>query len=107
MMAQDVGRTLSLSLPRRFVCDLLHFARKVPSVPVQRDMNVSKLVEARRSMADPVSWCSIFTKAYGQTAQAFPELRRAFMTFPWTRLYEHPFSIASVAIEREYRGEKG
>ena len=38
-MSNDTGRSLRLSLPRRFVCDLLHFARKVPTVPVQRTMN--------------------------------------------------------------------
>ena len=34
-----------------------------------------------------------------------PELRRAYLSFPRPRLYEHPISIASVAIERAYRGE--
>ena len=35
-MGERVGRSFSLSLPRRFICDLLHFAQKVPTVPVQR-----------------------------------------------------------------------
>ena len=38
-------------------------------------------------------------------ATAFPELRRAYMKFPWARLYEHPVNIASVAVERDYQGE--
>ncbi len=46
-MGEKVGRSLSLSLPRRFVGDLLHFAQKVPTVPVQRRMNISPLVAAR------------------------------------------------------------
>ena len=33
-MSEPFCRTLSLSLPRRFVCDLMHLARQVPSVPV-------------------------------------------------------------------------
>ena len=35
------GRRLRLSLPRRQVCDLMHFAKKVPSIPVQRTMRWS------------------------------------------------------------------
>jgi hypothetical protein len=101
------GRSIPLSLPRRFVTDLVHFAHQVPTVPVQRVINVREL-EVWRSKANPrPSWCAIFTKAYAQVAAEFPELRRAYMSFPWARLYEHPENIASVAIERDYQGEKG
>jgi hypothetical protein len=69
-------------------------------VPVQRIMNLSAVVDARR-IADPrPSWCAIFTKAYGIVAAARPELRRAFLTFPTAHLYEHPFNVASIAMER-------
>jgi hypothetical protein len=36
-----------------------------------------------------------------------PELRRAYLPWPRPHLYEHPLSIASVAIERRYQGEDG
>ena len=45
------GRQLSLSLPRKFVCDLLAFAKKVPSVPMQRRMRLGDLVLAQRQFA--------------------------------------------------------
>jgi hypothetical protein len=105
-MASSEGRSISLTLPRRWVGDLLHFASKVPTVPVQRRMNVTRVREARSALADPICWCAIFAKAYGLTAAEFPELRRAYLPFPWARLYEHPFSVASLAVEREYQGEK-
>jgi hypothetical protein len=38
-------------------------------------------------------------------ASRFPELRRSYLPFPFPRLYEHPGSVASIALEREYRGE--
>jgi hypothetical protein len=104
-MATPVGRTLPISLPRRWIGDLLHFAQKVPTVPVQRVINVAPLAAARSAQAKATSWCAIFTKAYGCVAEAFPALRRAYLSFPYARLYEHPFSIASVAIERQYQGE--
>lgn len=104
-MHDQRGRTLPLSLPRRLVSDLVHFAQKMPTVPVQRTIQVDAIREARAAWAERPSWCALFTKAYAFAAAAFPELRRAYLPFPWARLYEHPINIASVAIERVYRGE--
>jgi hypothetical protein len=104
-MGKKVGRTIPLSIPRRLIGDLLHFAGKVPTVPVQRRMNLAAVAEARARAPRRISWCAIFTKAFARTAAQTPELRRAYLSFPWARLYEHPISIASVAVERLYQGE--
>ena len=101
------GRPLRLSLPRRMVIDMLHFASRVPTVPVQRCMSLAPLVVARNVCADRPSWSAIFTKAYALTAREFPELRRAYVKFPWPHLYEYPASVASIVCQREYRGEPG
>jgi hypothetical protein len=100
------GRNVPISLPRRWIGDLLHFARKVPGVVVERRMDVHALQQARARTAPRGSWCSIFLKAYALVAAETPELRRAYMPFPWPHFYEHPFNIASVAVERLYRGER-
>jgi hypothetical protein len=100
-MGEPYGRRLPLSLPRRIIGDLLHFARQVPSVPVQRRMNLAPLVAARDQAVPRPSWCALFTKAYALVAANRPGLRRAYLSFPWPHLYEHPCSIASVAIERQ------
>ena len=99
-MSQPAGRNISLSLPRRFICDLVHFARQVPSVPVQRRMNLAPVVAARQLAEPRPSWCTIFTKAYGYVAAACPELRRSYLSFPCPHLYEHPINVASIAVER-------
>jgi hypothetical protein len=104
-MSHPTGRNLPLSAPRTIICDLVHFAKQIPTVPVERKMNLGEVVRARGRTGNRVSWCSLFTKAYGRTAAEFPELRRAYIAYPWPRLYEHPYSIASVAIERQYRDE--
>lgn len=104
-MSQPAGRTLPLSLPRRFVCDLMRHAHRVPTVPVQRRMRLAAVVEARAGAVPRPSWPVIFAKAFGIVAAARPELRRAYLSFPWRRVYEHPHSIASVAIERQWCGE--
>jgi hypothetical protein len=104
--AREVGRKLALSLPRRVMCDLLAFAKDIPSVPVQRHLNVAAVAAARGVVPDAPGWCAIFARAYGIAAARFPELRRAYLTLPRPHLYEHPCSVASIAFEREYRGEK-
>jgi hypothetical protein len=101
------NRTLPLSLPRRLVCDLVHAAHQVPTVPVQRLLNIAPLQLARRQLPSRPSWCVLFTKAYAKVAVELPELRRAYLSFPWARLYEHGTNIASVAVERIYQGEPG
>jgi hypothetical protein len=106
-MSQPSGRNLRLSLPRRFICDLLHFARQVPSVPVQRRLDLAAVVAARQAATPRPSWAVIFTKAFGFVATARPELRRAYLSFPTPHLYEHPINVASVAIERRLGDEDG
>jgi hypothetical protein len=104
-MPQPAGFNLPLSLPRRFVGDLLHFAKQIPSIPVQRRMNVRNLVEARALAQPRPSWCAIFTKAFGFVSQAWPQLRRCFLSFPTPHLYQHPAAVASIAIERRFGDE--
>lgn len=104
-MPQPAGRTLSLSLPRRFVCDLIHFAHQHPTVPVERRMNLARVVAARQAAQPKPGWCAIFTKAYARVAARFPELRRCYLPYPWPHLYEHPISTASVGIERRLGDE--
>jgi hypothetical protein len=104
-MSQPAGRTLPLSPPRRFICDLLRHAQRVPTVPVQRQMRLADVVAARAEAPQRPSWPVIFAKAFGLVAAARPELRRAYMPFPWAHLYEHPHSVASIAIERQWHGE--
>lgn len=106
-MHETKGRTLPLSGPRRFINDLVHFARKVPSVPVSRTMDLGALVNPRQEHPSRPSWSVLFMKAMGLVAAANPPLRRALMTFPVVRLYEHPASICAMAVEREYHGEEG
>jgi pyruvate/2-oxoglutarate dehydrogenase complex dihydrolipoamide acyltransferase (E2) component len=104
-MSQPAGINVPLSPARRFICDLLHFARQIPTVPVQRRMNLAAVVAARAAAAPKPSWCAIFTKAYAFTCAAWPELRRAYLTFPRPHLHEHPISNATIAVERRLGDE--
>ena len=97
------GRYFPLSLPRRWISDLLHFARQVPTVPVERTMELSEVMKVRARVG--VSLPALFLRAFGLASRKHPELRRAYLRYPWARCYEHPYSVASVALERQFQGE--
>jgi hypothetical protein len=69
-------------------------------------MQLAPLVAARNLASPRPGYCAIFTRAYGLVAVERPELRWAYIPLPWAHFYEHPFNIASVAIERDYGSEK-
>src|SRR5262245_29475046 len=101
------GKPIRLSPVRRFICDLLEAGASVPTVPVQRRMDLRALLAARAALSPRPPWLALFTKAYAKVATVTPELRRAYVKFPWAQLYEYPVSIAAIAFEREYGGEQG
>src|SRR5262245_25191784 len=100
------GKAISLSPMRRFIGDLLYFSSGVPTVPVERRMSLGDLVKARAARGGGLSWTAIFTRAYARVAAAVPELRRAYVKLPWPHLYEFPTSVATIALERDWAGEK-
>lgn len=98
------GRWLGLSPARQMVLEILHHGRQVPALPLSKLMRVGKLSDVREAGAF-ASWIAIFMKGYGLVAQRHPELRRAYIPFPWPHLYEHPVSECALLLERDYDGE--
>jgi hypothetical protein len=87
------------------VVDLLWAARKIDAVTFERRMNLARLISARQESTARPGWCAIFTKAYALVCARRPELRRAYLSFPWPRLYESAGNIAAIAVERRLEGE--
>ena len=106
-MPQVRGRRLGLSPARRFICDMMVFARGVPAVPIERRMSVAALAAARQYLDHRPGWCALFTKAYALIAARTPELRRTYLPYPWPHLYEHPVNIAAVSVERPFGDDNG
>ena len=104
-MAKITGRRVGLSLPRRWMADLMHLSRGMPCFVAERRMDLAEVAAARAACPEPPSWPAIFAKAYAITAARRPELRRSFQTFPWAHLYETDGSVASVAVARDFEGE--
>lgn len=106
-MHEPKGRYVPLTGPRRFIIDLIHFARQVPSVPVSRAIDLSALMAPRAAHPVRPSWSLLFMKAYALVAADHPPLRRALLEFPWPRMYEHPQTGCALAMERIHDGEEG
>jgi hypothetical protein len=80
--------------------------RGVPTVAVDRRVDLSALAAARRGAAVKPMWAVIFAKAYAIVAAREPELRRSYIRFPWAHFYEHAEPVAALTIEREHEGER-
>lgn len=102
-MAQVTGRSTRLTLPRRWIADLMTASRGMPIISFERRMNLAAVVAARADRG--ISWTILFAKAFGILCANRRELRQAFVGFPWPHLYESDRVLASVAVEREYEEE--
>ena len=80
------GRRIPLSRARRLAIDYLHFAAAIPTVPVQRRVHLTPVIEARAALADRPSWTAVFVKAFAVVSAEVPELRRAYIKLPWPHL---------------------
>lgn len=94
-----------LSINRALVLDVLHFARSVPSFSVEREFDLRRLLQLRKTARAPISWAMLFVKAYATVVMRQAGLRQVFVRWPVPHLYEAPVAVASVAIARNYRGE--
>jgi hypothetical protein len=97
---------MPLGINRSLVLDTLHFARQVPAFPVETTMHLAELAELRERRPRRISWAVLFVKAYSLVARGLPELRRAYVRWPWPHLVESPQSVAMLAIAREFLGEE-
>jgi hypothetical protein len=106
-MVFSTRRRLRLPRSRRLVCDLLHFAHQVPLFPLERSCFLGEVAELRQRARTRISWAVLFLKAYGLLAADYPVLRQAFLRWPWPHLYQHPCSVAMLAVNRaEPDGER-
>lgn len=97
------ARTVPFPAARRFTLDLLQAAAGIPTVPVQRRMDLGEVAAARVAAGRP-GWPALFLRAYGAVSDRTPALRRALVWGPLQRLVEYPGTAAGVAIEREHAG---
>jgi len=90
------------------VIDLLERARRMPVVAAQRTMRLERLAAARQAARDRgrIGWAAIFARGYALMAAERPVLRRCYLSFPWQRFYDHPESVATIVVDRDWQGER-
>ena len=98
-------RYVRLSLPRLWMRDIVHFGMKSHVVGGNGVMNVAPLIEARRVARSRVNRTSLLTKALALVARNRPEMRQSYIPFPVAHLYQYPKSVATIVVERGWRGE--
>jgi hypothetical protein len=99
------GTVRKISLPRRFIVELMRASMRVPFVSLARTLNVRPLLEARALAAQPPGWAAIFVKAFALVARDQPVLRTLYAKWPWPHFFELPHSVAMVAIARVEDGQ--
>lgn len=99
------GTIRKISLPRRFIIDLMRASIRVPFVSLSRTLDIPELLEARALATQPPGWAATFVKAFALVAKDEPVLRTLYAKWPWPHFFEMPRSIAMVAIARVEDGQ--
>lgn len=99
------GTNRKISLPRRFIIDLMYASMRVPFISLERSLDISPFMEARQRAAYRPGWASVFIKAFALVAKDEPVLRTLYVKLPWPHFFEIPRSVAMVAVARNENGE--
>jgi hypothetical protein len=99
------GTKRKISLPRRFIIDLMHASVRVPFITFSRSLDIGPLMAARAKAKSPPGWAATFVKAFALVAKDEPVLRTLYVKLPWPHFFELPRSIAMVAVARVEDGE--
>jgi hypothetical protein len=99
------GTKRKISLPRRFIIDLMHASMRVPFISFSRSLDIGPLMAARAKAKSPPGWAATFIKAFAIVAKDEPVLRTLYVKLPWPHFFELPRSVAMVAVARVEDGE--
>jgi hypothetical protein len=92
--------TTALPAGRRVINDLALIGRSIPLFPVDREMRLADVADARAAAPNRVGWTACFMKAYAVVAAEMPLLRTWFIDGLTARLATANHSVASLAINR-------
>src|SRR5262245_5675812 len=101
------GRWVRLTVARRIMVDYMWAASGIARADVTRNLTFRDLIAVRSRFRNPPSWTAIFAKAFAIVAIEFPELRRAYIKYPWPYFYEYAESTVTIAQQREILGDIG
>ncbi len=105
MTSQRDGHRFSIPASRRLTWDLLWFNRSIPLCAHDRRMTLSDVSRARDACSVRISWPVLFLKAMSLVSREVPELRQTWYRWPFSHLYQHASSVASITVHREIAEE--
>lgn len=94
------GKIRSIGQDRAIVLDVVRYASKVPSFPVERSVDVRQVADLRQTAPQRVSWTTLFVRAYGLASREHAVLRQIYVVWPWPRIYQSPTCVISLAVNR-------
>lgn len=97
---------LALSRSRRLTIDVLHYNRRVPTCAHDRRFDLRQVAELRSKLPRRVSWSLLFIKGFARVAERHPELRQAYIEWPWPYVLQNAYSVAMMATQRKHRDER-
>ena len=68
-------------------------------------MRLAEVIEARQHAVPQPSWAAIMTKAFALAAREHPQMRQAFLEFPWGHIGEFEYQVGTVVITRRVGNE--
>jgi hypothetical protein len=98
------SRWVPLTSHRALVLDIVHFAHRIPSFPVEKTFHLANIAALRATRRPRISWSVLFLKAYAIVVANRPVLRQSFVRWPWPRLAESSANVGMLAINREHDG---
>jgi hypothetical protein len=101
-----MGKRIKLSNGRRLVEDIIHVANKTPLAGFSADQDAGLVAKFRRHSRPKISWNVLYMKAYAIVCKRDATLRRSYVNFPWSCLYEHDQNVCMMTIAREHEGEE-
>lgn len=99
------GQTFFVPRSRRLTWDVLRLNRQVPLCAHDRITNLQEVAEARSNAQCRISWPALMLKAFGKVAEEIPEFRQTWYRWPIAHLYQHPHSVAAMAVQRTYKDQ--
>lgn len=101
----DKGHSFRIPRSRRLSWDLLFFNRSVPLCAHSRKTNFQKLNQLRSQQSTRISWPVIVMKAWSLVCVRIPQLRQTWYRWPVAHIHQHPATVGTLTIQREYRNE--
>jgi hypothetical protein len=98
--ANPAVTTAHLPSSRRVINDLAIIGRSIPLFPIDREMRLAAVADARDAAPVRISWTACLMKAYALVAAEEPLLRSWYMRGLRPRLATASHSVASLALNR-------